>query len=207
MNRSWLSRTSYLVSRTILRPERAVSAVSHYHPAFDVLLLLLLAGGWIGALRALVDLRGLLTGGISPGDFLGDIVTALFAYGFSLLLVGAYAVSVCVTAALLGGRARFAATFLAYLLATAVALAVAAIPVTILRIVDVGYEMGVVTSALVEVGPWIYILILLYSATDRIHKTVLPRVIAYLGLGVLPIMLILVLLWRYLDLPILIGLV
>ena len=207
MSRSWLSRIAYLVSRTILRPERAVSTVSHYHPVVDVLLLLLLAGGWIGALRAFANLRGLFTGGVSSDELLRDIVTALLAYGFSLLVVGAYAVSVCVTAALLGGRARFAATFLAYLLATAVALAVSAIPVTILRMVDAGEEMGVVTSMLVEVGPWIYILILLYSATDRIHKTVLPRVIAYLGLGVMPIMLILVLLWRYLDLPILIGLV
>lgn len=207
MNRPWLSRLVYLVSRTIIRPERAVSTISHYHPVIDVVSLLVLAGFWIASLRGLTELRGLVHGLTSPVELLGHVLTALLAFGFSLALVGVYAVSVSICAGLLGGRPRLAATFLAYLLTAAVALCVAAVPVAILRMVDVGGETGFVTSAMIEVGPWIYILILFYSATDRIHKTILARVIVYMSLGAMPIILGLTLLWRYLDTPLLIGLV
>jgi hypothetical protein len=207
MNRSWFSRIAYLISRTIMRPERAVSTVSHYHPVLDVASLLILLGLWIGFLRILTELREVLHGVTSPVELTGRVLAAVIAFGFSLALVGVYAVAVSITAGLLGAKPRLAATFLAYLLTTAVALGVSAVPVAILRMVEVGEEMGVVSSAIIEVGPWIYILLLFYSATVRIHKTVPARAVVYLGLGALPIVLGLTLIWRYLDLPLPIGLV
>ncbi|MEK8023659.1 MAG: hypothetical protein AAB229_07610, partial [Candidatus Hydrogenedentota bacterium] len=116
-----------------------------------------------------------------------------------------YGFLVSVTATLLGGKARLLPTVLAFILTGSIALAITAVPITVIKFVDFGEQMTPVSRSIISVGPWVYIMILLYLATLKIHKTVAPRAVAYLGLAALPLVLLLVLIYRYGPIAVPIG--
>lgn len=184
--KAFLIRVSYLATRTFSKPERAFSVVDAHEPIFDIALLALVSAGAMAAVGAIE----------------GGIFTALAGYGVAIGLLAFYGLSTSITAYIFSGRARVLATTLAFILSGIVAFCVSVIPVAIVRIVDAGQKTQV-SDTLVTMGPWAYAVALTYFAVLKIHKTVPGRAIAFLGLGGLPIIFIVVALRAYkIDIPI-----
>lgn len=198
------SRVSYLVSRVVLRPERAFAAIASYVPALDVAFVVTCGAIWTLFWAGLVSIREIFH--MAPGIFLMQMAKSLVGYVNVILILALYGFTVSVTATLLGGKARLAPTILAFVLSGAVALGVVVMPVAVIKFVDFGDTMSPVSKSIVSVGPWAYIMMLAYLATLKVHKTVAPRAIAYLGLAGLPILLLAVFLFRYSPVAIPLGL-
>ncbi len=191
-------RIRYLVSRAVVRPERAVSVVRTYTPFLDVVMVMAASMAWILLFALVSEMRRFLQGTATPEWIASHALRTLMGFVLALLLVALYALSVDVTSRLLGGRSRLGETLLCFLLFASIAFAIASPFVMILKVVDVGVSTTVISNSLIAVGPWLYVLVLSYVAILKIHRTVAPRAIAMMGLGLLPIVLILALLkWEF----------
>lgn len=184
----WLFRVNYLVTRGISRPQRAFSAIINNRPALDVLLLASLGLCWILAMEVVAGLRAIVRDGegfeaIAPG-----MAAITGRYLFAQIVALAWGMFASMSALLLGGKPRLGPTVLAHGFAVSIAYIVLALPVAIIRLVDYG-TLSNVSSTAVEVAPWIYLLVLLYIAQVKIHKTVPNRAVAYLLLGAMPLLL------------------
>lgn len=185
----WLFRVHYLVTRGVSRPQRAFSAIINNRPILDVLLLASLGLCWILAMEVVAGLRGIVRNGegfevLAPGM---AAITARYLFAQVVALVWGLCASL--TALLLGGKPRLGPTALSHCFAVSMAYTVLALPVAIIRLVDYG-TLSNVSSTAVEVAPWIYLLVLLYIAQVKIHKTVPNRAVAYLLLGAMPLLLV-----------------
>jgi hypothetical protein len=201
--KEFITRVSYLVTRVLLRPERAFSAVSSYHPVADITLITLLSLLWNALLAALPPARLLMAGILTPRQSLELFLVSVLGIVAAFLLIAVFALCVSITATCLGAHPRFLSTQLCFQLSGAVAFAISALPVTLIKLVDVGAELSTVSASLIAVAPWLYIAVLLTQAVLKVQRTVLSRAVAYLGMGVLPVVLVAVLLWRsfVVDIP------
>lgn len=179
-----MTRLWYLISRAISKPERAFSAVDNAHPVLDVAIVGILSATWIGALAALCGVRD------RSSSISAHVELALAGFGLAMLVITLYGISTSIVAMLFSDRARMISTVLSFVVSGSIGFAVAAVPVTIIRIVDLGAEMSKISDTIVTMGPWAYVIGLLYLATLKIHKTVPGRAIAFLGLGGLPVLII-----------------
>lgn len=201
--KEFLTRTSYLVTRVLLRPERAFSAVASYHPVADITLITILSLLWNALLAALPPARLLMSGILTPNQAFEVFAVSVIGVIAAYLIIGVFAICVSITVMCLGAHPRFLSTQLCFQLSGAVAFAVMALPVTLIKLVDVGEELSTVSLSIVTVAPWLYVAVLLTQSVLKVQRTVLSRAVAYLGMGVLPVVFLTVLLWRsfVVDIP------
>lgn len=185
----WLFRVHYLVTRGISRPHRAFSAIINNRPVLDVLLLASLGLCWILAMEVVAGLRAIVREGEGFEAIVPGMAAVTGRYIFAQIVTLAWGLCASLSAFLLGGRPRFGPTLLAHGFAVSIAYIVLAFPVAIVRLVDYG-TLSNVSSTAVEVAPWIYLLILLYIAQVKVHKTVPNRAVVYLVLGAMPLLLV-----------------
>lgn len=181
-----ITRLTYLASRGFFKPERAFSVVEAHAPLFDIAFLVLVSAGGMAAVGAME----------------GQAVRSVTGYVMALGLMALYGLTTSITAYLFSGRLRVLPTILSFLLSGIIAFCVSVVPVAIIRIVDSGHKTQV-SDTIITMGPWVYCAFLAYFAVFKIHKTVPGRAIAFLGLGALPIIFIVVALRAYgSDIPI-----
>lgn len=180
-------RVHYLVTRGISRPQRAFSAVVNNLPFLDVLLVAVLGLAWTIGMELVAGLRVIVQGG-TMATLVPEMAAITGRYLFAAVVAFAWGVFASIAALLLGGKPRFWPTALCHLLASSLAYLVLAFPVAVVRLVDHSTLSNVSATAL-EVAPWIYLLVLLYLAQVKIHKTAANRAVVYLALGAMPLLL------------------
>ncbi len=183
-----LFRVHYLVTRGISRPQRAFSTIANHQPVLDVLAVCLLGCAWMMAMELVSGMRMLVQ---SRGDALllaPAMAATATRYAWALAIASAWGASASFFALMLGGKPRLLTTQLAHALAVAVAYGMLAFPIAVIRLVDHG-ELSSAAAAIVEVSPWVYLLVLLFLGQLKIHKTVANRAVAYLALGAMPLLL------------------
>lgn len=183
-------RVSYLLTRGLSRPQRAFRAAASNLPIIDIIIFTFLGLAWVLAMEFFAGIRTLVASDWNPMPLMPNLIEATTRYGVSLAFVMIAAVAGSMASTTLGGRPRLFATLLAYILAGVLAFGAMALPIAVIRLVDHDGELSSVSGAIVAVAPWIYLLILLYNAQIKIHKTVPNRAVAYLGLSMLPLLLV-----------------
>lgn len=194
-----LLRLKYIITRTVMRPERVVTVVSDYRPFIDAIVIVALSFLIINLFSIANIGHDLVDGNYDNNKIIETLFVSSLGHISALTLVLIYGISISVTAVLLGSKPRFIETMLSFAIFVSIAMAIAAPFVAVIKLVDFSDPANRVSESLITIGPWIYTVALIYVATVKVHRTVAPRAIAYMGIAALPLILGFAIMWWELE--------